>query len=116
MDALSVNTVMLIIKELGLIGLFVVLWWMDGRRFERLMEEHRAAVDSILASYKRDLDSVVRMYESNVTLVQNYQKLANELSTVIHLNTQIQTKLVDHIEHNQFCPLARQPARVGAGG
>lgn len=57
------------------------------KRFEALREE----------SEKR-FESVVQMYENNVELVQNYEKVAGDLTTVVHLSTQAMTKLVDRVD------------------
>lgn len=62
----------------------------------------------IASMYHRRFERVVKMYENNVVLVENYEKLANELSGVIHLNTQVQTKLVEQIKSNMYCPIVRE--------
>ncbi|PIE57142.1 MAG: hypothetical protein CSA34_00425 [Desulfobulbus propionicus] len=36
-------------------------------------------------------------YENNVLLVKQYEKLANDLASIIHLNTQTMTRLADRI-------------------
>lgn len=41
-------------------------------------------------------------YDSNIILVQNYEKLAGDLSTIIHLNTQAITRLVDRIDFSNL--------------
>ena len=41
-------------------------------------------------------------YDSNIILVQNYEKLAADLSTIIHLNTQAMTRLVDRIDFSHL--------------
>jgi hypothetical protein len=51
---------------------------------------------------------VTQYYNSNVELVERYEKLAGELSGIIHLNTQIQTRLVEKIDNNLFCPIIRE--------
>jgi len=48
-------------------------------------------------SYRRRFEAVVRMYESNVTLVNDYHKVANDLKDVIILNTQTITTLIAEI-------------------
>ncbi len=82
---------------LGLPGLIFIIWVVDQRR-----------TDKILAEYKEDMARLARFYESNVDLVTNYQKLANDLADIIHLNTQAQTNLVNAIQNNSFCPMVRK--------
>lgn len=62
----------------------------------------------------RRFESVVKMYKSNVRLVEDYQKvctqqenLSKELKDIIVLNTRAMTELVDNIRGNQFCPKVR---------
>lgn len=61
------------------------LVYLQGRRFER----------------------VVRMYEDNITLVKNYNSLANDLHDVVVMNTQAMTRMIDSIATNQYCPAIR---------
>jgi len=67
----------------------------------------------IIAQQDRRFEVVVRNYESNVLLVENYQKLANELAGIIHLSTQVMTKLVEKIENNLFCPIVKKGGSSG---
>ena len=61
------------------------LVYLQGKRFER----------------------VVRMYEDNITLVKDYNSLANDLHDVVIMNTQAMTRLIDSIKTNQYCPEIR---------
>lgn len=58
-------------------------------------------------SYRRRYEEVVRMYESNVTLVTAYDKLSCDLKDVIILNTQNYANLAGKIDANQYCPAVR---------
>jgi len=55
----------------------------------------------------RRFEGVVKMYENNVVLVENYEKLAKDLHDVVIMNTQIVQRLADEIKTNQFCPMVR---------
>ena len=79
---------------LGAIVFFAVLgpWlaafflvYLQGKRFER----------------------VVKMYEDNVILVEDYSKLATDLHDVVIMNTQAMTRLLESIRTNQYCPAIR---------
>ncbi|WP_035218569.1 hypothetical protein [Desulfatibacillum aliphaticivorans] len=97
LETIPASTIGVIASVLGLPGLIFIVWYVDQRRTER-----------ILAEYKNDMATLAKFYENNVELVTNYQKLANELAEIIHLNTQAQTNLVNAIKNNTFCPMVRK--------
>lgn len=63
---------------------------------------------AIITQQEKRFEVVVKNYDSNVILVEGYQKLANDLAGIIHLNTQMMTRLVEKIENNQFCPMVKE--------
>lgn len=115
-----------LVTTLGAPGLLVIcmlaptiimaFMYMDHRRAERsrLMAmqietdreiKHREDISGfremvmrMMVDQEKRFEAVVRNYENNVILVQNYEKLANDLAGVIHLSTQAMTKLVDRID------------------
>ncbi len=95
----AISAVAALIKELGTwpIGsiLLVVLFgpWVITFFVNRQQEKR--------------FESVKRMYESNVKLVESYEKVAEVQSEVITLNTAKWCEALDGIKLNQFCPLAR---------
>lgn len=104
-----------IVSSLGVVGLVMIFWWVgmqrENARFDAQMKaqsEHKDTVAEILKQYKADVDKVTAYYERNVDLVERYEKLSDGLSNIIHLNTQMMTRLVESINHNQFCPVVRQ--------
>ena len=118
-EGISMAFVTTVITILGLPGAVLVLWYVDNRRYDRLEKKRDKEVAMMLASqkeetnkllreYKDDLATVTRFYEDNVLLVKNYQRLADDLSGVITLNTQVQTQLVESIKNNMFCPIVRE--------
>jgi hypothetical protein len=110
----NMSTALLILNVLGLPGLIFMIWYVDQKRFVKSQADHREMVAELLKNYKEDVDKVTRYYERNVELVTRYEKLANDLSDIIHLNTQAQTRLVESIKGNQFCPAVRQAGPGGA--
>lgn len=52
--------------------------------------------------------AAVQMYENNVLLVENYEKISGSLLEVVSLNTQTQTRLQSAIRNNEFCPAVRE--------
>lgn len=61
-------------------------------------KELRDEIKKQMEADNKRFEAVVRNYDDNVLLVKDYLKLANELMTVIHLNTEAMTRLVDRID------------------
>lgn len=55
---------------------------------------------AMILSYMQNkrFEAVVKMYESNVKLVESYESLAKDLKDVVIMNTQTNTRLVDRID------------------
>ena len=85
-----------VFKNFGLIGLVIVLWWVDQKK-----------VYKILDKYKADMAEQRRMYESNVSLVKDYHSIAADLKDIVILNTRTITTLSEEIRQNEFCPMQR---------
>ncbi|MEW6489985.1 MAG: hypothetical protein AB1578_19010 [Thermodesulfobacteriota bacterium] len=120
MEGLGFPAVADIAKNVGPIGFLVLLGWLNMRWVDRQRSEERDRVDAVLLQYKRDVDQVASMYRDNVTLVKETQhlaqrvaQLAEELSSIVHLSTQVQTRLVEKIDNNMFCPLVRAKGPQG---
>jgi hypothetical protein len=58
--------------------------------------------------FEKRFEAVVRMYENNVEMVRDYNKLAGDLTSIITLSTRTLEGMVQKIENNQWCPLARK--------
>lgn len=99
--ALLVNAFGIVSKwPLGMIILFVVIGpWVSAFLLVHLQS--------------RRFEKVVKMYENNVTLVEDYAKLAKDLHDVVIMNTQTITTLVNAIKTNQYCPAVRLERKVG---
>jgi hypothetical protein len=54
------------------------------------------------AMSEKHFSAFVNKYENNILLVKNYEKLAGDLSTIIHLNTQAITRIVDRIDFSHL--------------
>ena len=61
-------------------------------------------------SQEKRFESVVKMYENNVEVVRDYNHLAGDLTSIITLVTRTLEGLVQKIDNNQWCPLARKGA------
>ncbi len=103
-----------VINLLGLPGIIVLIWWVDSRRLaaaekrtERIIAKNQADTLKILRKHEDELRLVTQYYNNNVELVERYDKLAGELADIIHLNTQVYTRLIEKIDNNLFCPVIR---------
>lgn len=59
----------------------------DNKRFEQLI--------SNMAQQSQDYQT---KYDNNALLVKNYENLAGDLTTIIHLNTTAMTRAIDRID------------------
>lgn len=118
LEGVPIALIVAAIGSLGINGLVPIFWYVDHRRLDRQYLEHRVEIlkaqaehektlKSVLDKYKEDVQSVKTFYENNVDLVKNYEKLSEELMSVIRLTIQVQTQLVDNIKNNNFCPVMR---------
>ena len=101
---LSLPWVVAIVNLLGLPGLILVFWYVDGRR----MAHYQIQTEQILKQYKDDVGQVTRYYESNVELVERYEKTAEGMSDIIVNNTIVYSRLIEKIDNNLFCPILRE--------
>lgn len=52
---------------------------------------------ALMYSFRKRFEAVVGMYESNVRLVEKYEKVAEDLQSVIIMNTQAMTRVCDRL-------------------
>lgn len=90
------------------------LWRLDSRRYQQQERLSQERIQAILEQYRKDVSEIKRLYESNSRLVTNtneafkrLEKIYGEVVSIISLNTQTQTNLVNAIKNNQFCPIVR---------
>ena len=118
--SISLPMVLDLVKVIGPYGVFLLLGFLNMRWVDKRLSEERAVQASTLQQYQRDMAEQREMYKNNVLLVQETQRigtavteLAGELASIVHLNTQVQTKLVDRIDNNLFCPMVRAKGPTG---
>ena len=96
MESFSVVSVLDIASKFGTVGIIIFLWWHSDRRY-----------GEVLRRYKEDMDEQRRMYESNVSLVNDYHSIARDLSEVVIMATQTMATLTTEVRTNQYCPMVR---------
>lgn len=57
-------------------------------------------------------EAAIHMYENNVELVKNYEKVAKGLQDIIVLSTQTMTRVQESVDTNKYCPLMRKDPKV----
>jgi hypothetical protein len=82
----------------------------EGHHKEEMARTEKQLM-AIIAQQEKRFEAVVKNYENNVLLVESYQRLANELAGIIHMSTQVMTKLVEKIDNNMFCPMIKEGVR-----
>lgn len=121
LEGISLSFVALVVSTLGTPGLVIVLWYVDQRRTDRLMTEHKKEqlelleelrtdrhqhereMRDVLDAYREDVRKVTRMYEDNVLLVKGYERISAEHMDTIRLNTQTQAGLQTLLKERQPC-------------
>ncbi|MCH5277492.1 MAG: transcriptional regulator [Desulfovibrionaceae bacterium] len=68
------------------------------RRMERMLEAYRADTQKILADMGQKHEEVADFYRKNVSLVKNYERMADVLQTVVVNNTRAMEHLSTIIE------------------
>jgi len=101
METFSLVGLVEVLRSFGPFGILLVIWWVDAKSLRKVLD-----------CYKRDMAEMRQMYESNVRLVEKYEKVATDLQDVVIMNTQAMTKICDDIEKNQFCPMVRLEKKV----
>lgn len=125
MELLTLENLQTFATTAGPFGLLLFMWWHDMRAMRKLIADaqtaesehvaqtvetahrHKDEMKNVLLQHKAWMDEVRQMYEKNVRLVEDYQRLATDLRDVVLMNTSTAQRLIDAIEKNQFCPVLR---------
>ena len=103
-DVAVLTALAALIKQVGTwpiltVLIFVVIGpWVGMFVVSRLQEKRHSAV--------------VNMYENNVDLVKNYEKIAGGLQDILVLSTQTMTSVKLSVDNNLYCPLMRKEPKV----
>jgi len=107
METLNLPGLFLALKNFGIVGLVLVLWYLGTNSLRKIQDEHKKEIQSVLNRYRDDMQEMRHMYESNVSLVNDYHSIASDLKDVVIYNTQVMTKMSEQIRQNEFCPMQR---------
>jgi hypothetical protein len=107
MEQLGLEYLLKLVKEFGLPGMILLIWWLDQKSQSRMLSAYREDTKRILMSYKEDMATQRVMYDSNVVLVKQYGELCGNLKEIVMLNAGQFQVLNKNIEDNNFCPLSR---------
>ncbi len=102
------TTPMLLFLSLVLLGPWVVIIWISRQQDKRMSK--------VFERQDKRFEEVVGMYEANVLLVKNHEKINENLQDLVILTTSTMQTLVDHIKSNLFCPLMKAEKRAEREG
>ncbi len=94
-------------SNFGLPGLILILWYLNDRRYAKLMDEYQKKTAEVLRQYRDDFHAVKQMYENNVELVKGYSSLSEALHDTLLLTASKLQGVEDAVKTNQFCPYVR---------
>jgi len=114
-----------VVKALGGWGtsgvLFVIVWcplFAAGymtRIISRSINSQTAAITALqrqVANSEKESEKraliFTNRYDNNIEFVKNYEKLAGNLTDLVHVNVQAMTRMVEKITANQWCPIVRR--------
>ena len=91
-----------ILKIFGVPGLLIVFWYFDRREVQKLMDQNKNDIQTILGQYQKDMQEQRRMYENNAELVRITQSISQDLKEIVILNTQKWAEANKEIQQNQY--------------
>ena len=80
----------------------------QNERVNNVMLSFRDQVSELVHGQEKRFEAVVRMYENNIKVVEDYHNLAKDLTGIITLSTRTLEGLVQKIDNNQFCPMVKE--------
>lgn len=107
MELVTWPTIIKMLELFGPLGLIALIWFVDTRNFQKLIEERRVETSTILKAYRDDVATVKEMYKSNVRLVESYAGICGDLHDLVVLNVERLSVMTEKIDQNEFCPLQR---------
>jgi hypothetical protein len=90
---LPLGTLLVIVLVLPWVSLLIYTW-LNNRLIDKFREQFREETDEA----RKRFEAVVRMYEDNVMLVKNYEKMSGDQQDLIISNTTTMQRLVDKME------------------
>ena len=75
MDSFSLGEIVTLVEKFGVVGLVILLWWLDNRRIWAVMEQN-----------KSDMAEQREMYKTNVSLCRDFSSIASDLREIVILS------------------------------
>jgi len=96
--------IFLIPPLLGVFALLRISSAVGGLRMDiqAMQAESNKRFEAMVTLSEKHFTAFVTKYDNNIYFVQNYEKLSGELATIVHLNTQAITRLVDRIDFSRL--------------
>lgn len=100
LDGWEFGAILLVLIIVPLLVAYIVT--SSNRVMREKLQEERIARDkefeSLRQASEKRFEAVVTMYENNAELVLGYQKVAGELTTVVHVTTKAIQRVADKVE------------------
>lgn len=93
LGTLPIGTMFIVVLVLPWFALLIYTWLMRG-----MIDKFRDQFQEETQEARERFEAVVRMYETNVTLVKNYERLAGDQQDLIISNTTTMQRLIDRLE------------------
>lgn len=93
-------------------SLLALLAFLPDIIFVAIIVFQSARQDKALTEMKRMHNDFASKYDTNVELVKQVMRLAENLQSIVVLNTQTLQGVQDRIDNNLFCPMVRKSPRV----
>jgi hypothetical protein len=97
-EQIGLTHILAIIKEFGIPGLILLLWYLTMKSTNAALDAYRDDTNKILGAYKEDVQAMRQMYENNIMLVKSYQALCGDLKDIVILNSKGFQALDDSIK------------------
>jgi hypothetical protein len=98
LEALANSALVNYLLGLGMPGVVLLIWWLSDRSHVKTIQRYREDTAKMYEMGRESLAAVQRMYENNIILVKNYERMADGLQSLIVLNTQTITRLCDRVD------------------
>lgn len=107
METITLQGLIDILKQFGLPGAVLFMWWLSDKSHSKTLTAYRDDTIVQMAALREYMAEIRQMYKNNVHLLEAHEALSKDLKDVIIMNTEAMTQVCDVVKTNQFCPQVR---------
>jgi len=97
MEQFGLPTVLMIVKEFGIPGLVLLLWYLSMKSQNKMLDAYREDTKAVIEVFEKK-------YDNNIILVKSVEKIASDQKDLITTNTEALTRLSQTLRFNRLCP------------